>query len=292
MERIGFIGIGIMGKPMAGHIMKAGYPLTVYTRSRSKAEELVANGAVWASSPLEVAKNSDIIITMVSDTPDVEQVLFGENGLDGGLSAGKIIIDMSTISPAGTRDFAKRLAEKGVSLLDAPVSGGEVGAINAKLTIMVGGDEATFNKCVPLFETMGTKVTYMGASGAGQATKMVNQVMVAACLIGVCEGLILAGDEGLDLNKAIDVVSGGVGNSAQLTVHGTKIAAGDFNPGFMIDLFAKDLRIVNKAQKSHSSTNNITSLALELSEAAQAEGNGREGVQGLYKILEKMELNV
>jgi len=287
MERIGFIGIGIMGKPMAGHIMKAGYPLTVYTRSRDKADELVTNGAVWADSPLEVAKNSDIIITMVSDTPDVEQVLFGENGLNAGLSSGKIIIDMSTISPSATRVFAKVLAEKGVLLLDAPVSGGEVGAINAKLTIMVGGDENAFNKCVPLFETMGTKVTYMGPSGAGQATKMVNQVMVTGSLLGVCEGLILAKDEGLDLTKAMDVVSGGVGNSAQLAVHGPKIAARDFAPGFMIDLYAKDLGIVNQAQKSHSSTHNLTDLALKLSKAAQANGDGREGVQGLVKILEQ-----
>ena len=288
MERIGFIGIGIMGKPMAGHIMKAGYPLTVYTRSKHKAEELIADGAVWASSPLEVAKNSDIIITIVSDTPDVEQVLFGENGLVDGLSAGKIVIDMSTISADATRGFAKRLAEKGVTLLDAPVSGGDVGAINATLTIMVGGDEAAFNKCVPLLKTMGSKITYMGASGAGQATKMVNQVMVSACLIGVCEGLILAKHEGLDLDKAIDVVSGGVGNSAQLTVNGPKIASRDFTPGFMIDLFAKDLGIVNQAQKGHSATCNITNLALELADAAKSAGDGKEGTQGLIKILEKM----
>ncbi|MCL2437121.1 MAG: NAD(P)-dependent oxidoreductase, partial [Clostridiales bacterium] len=234
------------------------------------------------------AKNADIIITMVSDTPDVEQVLFGENGLEGGLSAGKIVIDMSTISPAATRDFAKRLADKGATLLDAPVSGGDVGAINATLTIMVGGEEAAFNKCVPLFQTIGTRITHMGASGAGQATKMVNQVMVAACLSGVCEGILLAEKEGLDTAKVIDVISGGVGNSGQLTVNGPKIAARDFSPGFMIDLFAKDLRIVNEAQKSHSAACHNTTLALELATAVQAKGDGREGSQAIIKILEKM----
>jgi len=292
MERIGFIGTGIMGKPMAGHILKAGYPLTVYTRSRNKADELVQDGAVWADSPLEVAKNSDIIITIVSDTPDVEQVLFGENGLESGLDAGKIVIDMSTISASATRGFSERLAEKGVFLLDAPVSGGDIGAINATLTIMVGGDKAAFDKCVPLLQTMGTKVTHVGTSGAGQATKMVNQIMSAACLLGVCEGLVLAEKEGLDLEKTIDIILGGNGASTQLKANGPKVAKGDYSPGFMLDLFIKDHTMVNKAQKDHSVGSPITTLALQLSNTARDEFGGREGTQSIAKILEKMQINV
>jgi len=292
MERIGFIGLGIMGEPMAGHILKAGYPLTVYTRSKCKAERLLSEGAVWVDSPQEVAKNSDVIITIVSDTPDVEQVIFGENGLECGLSSGKIVIDMSTISAEATRGFAERLAKQGVCLLDAPVSGGDIGAINATLTIMVGGDAAAFEKCVPLLKTMGTKVTHTGASGSGQATKMVNQIMSAACLIGVCEGLTLAAKEGLDLEQTIDIILGGNGASTQLKANGPKVAKGDFTPGFMLDLFIKDHNMVNKAQKSHAIGCPITTNALQLANAARDEFGGREGTQSIAKILEKMNLNV
>ncbi|MCL2852351.1 MAG: NAD(P)-dependent oxidoreductase [Defluviitaleaceae bacterium] len=289
MERIGFIGLGIMGKPMAGHILKAGYPMYVYNRSKEKAAELVEGGAVSASTPAEVAKACDIIITIVSDTPDVEAVLFGENGVAEGLSPGKIVVDMSTISADATRGFAKRVAEKGATMLDAPVSGGDIGAINAKLTIMVGGDESAFNKCVPVFQTMGTKITYMGPSGAGQATKMANQVMVVSCLAGICEGLMLASKEGIDLNSLIDVVSGGAGASAQLTLNGPKMARRDFSPGFMIDLAVKDFGIVQQAQKSHKLAAPFTALAVQLFAAAQSEeGGGKLGTQAILKALERM----
>ena len=199
---------------------------------------------------------------------------------------------MSTISASATRGFSKRLAEKGVSLLDAPVSGGDVGAINATLTIMVGGDKAAFDKCVPLLQTMGAKVTHVGTSGAGQATKMVNQIMSAACLLGVCEGLVLAEKEGLDLEQTIDIILGGNGASTQLKANGPKVAKGDYSPGFMLDLFIKDHNMVNKAQKDHSVGHPITTLALKLSNAARDEFGGREGTQSMAKILEKMQINV
>ena len=289
MEKIGFIGLGIMGKPMAGHILKAGYPLYVYNRSSAKAAELVADGAVLASSPAELARECDIIITIVSDTPDVEAVLFGSGGLCEGLSANKTVIDMSTISADATRGFATRLAELGVALIDAPVSGGEAGAINAKLSIMAGGDKAAFERCVPLLQTMGTKITYMGASGAGQATKMANQVMVMSCMMGVAEGLLLASKEGLDLNALIDVVSGGAGASNQLTLHGAKMVKRDFAAGFFVELAAKDLRIVNQAQQRHNLPSPSVSLALQYLTAVQAEeGGGKLGIQAALKIFEKL----
>lgn len=288
MERIGFIGLGIMGRPMAGHILKAGFPLIVYNRTKSKTAEIADAGAAVAQSPAEVARASDIIITIVSDTPDFEQVAFGPGGIMEGLSAGKIVIDMSTISPDATRGFAKRIAEAGASMLDAPVSGGDIGAINAKLTIMVGGEKAAFERCMPLFETMGTKITHMGVSGAGQATKMVNQAMIAAAITGVAEALVLASKEGLNLNDVVEVVSGGSANSAQLIMNGPKMVSGDFTPGFTVDLFLKDLGIVRNAQKLNRVPSPMTSTALELFQAAQAAGDGEEGTQVVIKVFEKL----
>ena len=289
MERVGFIGLGIMGKPMAGHILKAGYPMHVYNRSKDKAAELVANGAVLAATPAEVAKACDIIITIVSDTPDVEAVLFGENGAAQELTPGKILVDMSTISADATREFAKRVAEKGATMLDAPVSGGDLGARNAKLTIMVGGDKSAFDRCVPVFQTMGTKITYMGPSGAGQATKMANQVMFVSCLLGVCEGLMLASKEGLDLNTLIDVVSGGAAASAQLTLYGPRLVNRDFAPGFMIDLALKDFGIVQQAQKQHKLASPATALGVQFLCAAKSEEDGgKQGVQAILKAFERL----
>ncbi|MCL2617414.1 MAG: NAD(P)-dependent oxidoreductase [Defluviitaleaceae bacterium] len=289
MERIGFIGLGIMGRPMAGHILQAGYPMHVYNRSGGKAAELEKGGAVVASTPAEVAKACDIIITIVSDTPDVENVLFGKDGLAQGLSAGKVVVDMSTISAEATRGFSARIAELGAVMLDAPVSGGDIGAINAKLSIMVGGDKAAFERCVPVFRTMGTKITYMGPSGAGQATKMANQVMVLACMMGVAEGLMLGSKEGLDLDALVEVVSGGAGASAQLTLNGTKMVKRDFSPGFFTDLAVKDLGIVQDAQNSHRLASPCVALSLQFLRALQAEEDGgRLGTQAVLKVYEKL----
>jgi len=286
MQKIGFIGLGIMGNYMAHNILKAGYSLHLYNRTKSKAENLASLGAIVSDSPKDIAETCDIIITMVSDTPDVEMVLFGENGVYDGLSAGKIVVDMSTISSEATKKFAGRIAEKGAVMLDAPVSGGDIGAKNATLTIMVGGDAAAFDKVYAVFETMGKTITHMGESGAGQACKMCNQIMVAASLMGVCEGMMLAAKEGLDPEKLINVIMGGVGASGQLKAYGSKIAARDFAPGFYIDLVVKDLGIVQEAQKAGDLYAPITEKALEMFVKAQEKGYGRDGTQGVVKVFE------
>ena len=289
VEKIGFIGLGIMGVPMAGHIIGAGYPLSVFNRTKGKASVLADKGAVVLDTPAEVAQASDIIITMVSDTPDVEQVLFGKNGVYEALAPGKVVIDMSTISAEATRSFYAKIAKKGASLLDAPVSGGEIGAINATLTIMVGGDEAVFDRCTPLLKTMGKTVTYMGPSGAGQACKMCNQVLLIGCLMGVCEGFLLASKEGLDINRFIDVVSGGAGASAQLRICGEKIAKRDFSPGFLMDLMAKDLEIVHQAQRENKLFSPVTALAAQMVKSIQAQdGGGKLGSQAMMLSFEKL----
>lgn len=288
MDKVGFIGLGIMGKPMAGHILKAGFPLTVYNRTKSKADELVAAGATLGATPADVARASDVIITIVSDTPDFEEVAFGPSGIADGISAGKVVIDMSTISPGATRDAAKNFAEMGVQMLDAPVSGGDIGAINATLTIMVGGEASVYERCVPIFNAMGTKLNHMGVSGAGQATKMVNQAAIASVITGVAESLMLASKEGLDLLQVIDVLSGGVANSAQLTMNGTKMAKGDFAPGFFVDLFMKDIDIVQAAQKQNGIPSPLTSAAAALFRACQAQGHGKLGTQSIIKVFEGM----
>jgi len=289
MEKIGFIGLGIMGVPMAGHIMAAGYPLSVYNRTKAKADALAEKGAAVLNTPAQVAEASDIIIVMVSDTPDVEQVLFGEGGVYDALAPGKVVIDMSTISAEATRGFYAKLAEKGAALLDAPVSGGEIGAINAALTIMVGGDEAVFERCTPLLKTMGKTITHMGPSGAGQACKMCNQVLLIGSLMGICEGFLLASKEGLDINTFIDVVSGGAAASAQLKVCGEKIAKRDFNPGFLMDLLSKDLEIVHQAQRANSLFSPVTALGTQIVKSVQAqEGGGRLGTQAIMLSFEKL----
>jgi len=289
VERIGFIGLGIMGVPMAGHIMGAGYSLSVFNRTKAKASGLADKGAAVLDTPAEVAKASDIIIVMVSDTPDVEQVLFGEGGVHDALEPGKVVIDMSTISAEATRSFYAKIAGKGASLLDAPVSGGEIGAINAALTIMVGGDEAVFNRCTPLLNTMGKTVTYMGPSGAGQACKMCNQVLLIGSLMGICEGFLLASKEGLDINRFIDVVSGGAAASAQLKICGEKIARRDFSPGFLMDLLAKDLEIVHQAQRANKLFSPVTALGTQIVKSVQAQdGGGRLGTQAMMLSFEKL----
>ncbi len=244
MERIGFIGLGIMGKPMARNLRKAGYPLTVYNRSNGPVEELVAAGAVAAASPRDVAANADIIVTIVTDTPDVQQVLLGENGVVHTITQDTIVIDMSTISPTATREIASIVQEKGASMLDAPVSGGEGGAIAGTLSIMVGGEEAVFNRCVPLFETLGKNIVHVGQSGAGQLTKLCNQIAVAVTNLAMSEALIFGAKAGLDLKKMQHAIRGGAAGSWQLSNLAPRVLERDFAPGFMVKLQQKDLRLV------------------------------------------------
>ncbi|MFT4067189.1 2-hydroxy-3-oxopropionate reductase [Paraburkholderia sp.] len=242
MKKAGFIGLGIMGKPMAANILKNGVPLAAFTRS-GVPDELTQAGAVACDSPAAVAAHADVIFVMVPDTPDVEKVLFGENGLASALRAGQIVVDMSSISPMATREFAARVRDAGADYLDAPVSGGEVGAKAGSLTIMVGGEQATFDTVKPLFDMMGKNVTLIGAVGAGQVCKVANQVIVAATIEAVGEALLLASKAGVDAARVREALMGGFASSRILEVHGERMTKRSFDPGFRIELHQKDLNL-------------------------------------------------
>jgi len=229
-RKIGFIGLGVMGKPMAMNILKAGYPLTVWNRTRSKMDDLLAAGASGAESPKEVAEKSEVVITIVTDSPDVEEVILGPQGVIHGAHPGLVVIDMSTISPTVARKVAEELGKKGVKMLDAPVSGGDVGAKQGTLSIMVGGPEETFKECLPILEVMGKQITYMGPNGMGQTTKLCNQVICALNIQAVCEGLMLGAKAGLNLKKLLDVVTAGAAGSWMLSNLGPKMTERDFRP--------------------------------------------------------------
>ncbi|WP_429337472.1 2-hydroxy-3-oxopropionate reductase [Paraburkholderia atlantica] len=242
MKKAGFIGLGIMGKPMAANLLKNGVSLAAFTRSGVPAE-LTQAGAVACDNPAAVAANADVILIMVPDTPDVERVLFGENGLASALRAGQTVVDMSSISPMATRDFAARVRETGADYLDAPVSGGEVGAKAGSLTIMVGGEQATFDSVKPMFDMMGKNVTLIGAVGAGQVCKVANQVIVAATIEAVGEALLLASKAGVDPARVREALMGGFASSRILEVHGERMTKRTFDPGFRIELHQKDLNL-------------------------------------------------
>jgi len=282
--RIGFIGLGIMGKPMAMNLIKAGFILTVYNRTAAKCEPFVDAGAAVVGSPREVADHSDVMITVVSDTPDVEAVLFGEEGIWYGLKEGKIIIDMSSISPAETQRYAARLKDKKVEMLDAPVTGGEKGAIEGTLAIMVGGKRETFDGCLPIFQAMGKSIVYAGQSGSGQKTKLVNQILCAQHIVAMCEGLRFARLSGLDMETTLEVVSGGAAGSWMLSNLAPRILQNDFAPGFTIKLQQKDLRLVREASQDMGGTYPATELAYALFSEAVANGLGELGTQGLIKL--------
>ncbi|MEM0053076.1 MAG: 2-hydroxy-3-oxopropionate reductase [Nitrososphaeria archaeon] len=286
--KIGFIGLGIMGKPMAKNLIKAGFKLTVWNRTASKMKELIDMGAEGANSPKEVAEKSNVIITMLTDSPDVEEVILGPSGVIEGVKKGSIVIDMSTISPKVAKKIAKKLAEVGVEMLDAPVTGGEIGAINATLSIMVGGNYETFEKCLPIFQALGKRVTYMGPHGNGQITKLCNQIMCVMNLQGVCEGLILAAKAGLDLNKLLDVLTGGAANSWMLSNLGPKMIKGDMEPGFKIATQQKDLRLVLETAAELNVPLPGTAIVQQMFRVAEAEGLSEKGTQALIKAMEKL----
>ena len=285
---IGFVGLGIMGLPMAGHILDAGYPLTVYNRTRSKAEELGARGAKVADSPAEVAADSQVIITIVSDSPDVEEVVAGPQGVLGRIGEDSVVIDMSTISPQVERQLDEQLRVKGCTLVDAPVSGGDVGARNATLAIMAGGDKAAFDRVRPILEVMGKTITYCGPVGNGQLTKLSNQILVAVTLLGVSEAITFAKKNGLDAHVMIEAVKGGAAGSWQLSNLGPKIVDRDFAPGFMVDLIQKDLRLVLESGAAGQAALPGASLVNQLFRMAEAQGDGREGTQILAKAVEQL----
>lgn len=287
-ERVGFVGLGIMGKAMASNILKAGFPLTVYNRTQSKADEVGAEGANVAASPESVARESDVIITMVSDSPDVEEVVLGPGGVVHGVQQGSVVIDMSTISPQVTQDIAKALDEKGAKMLDGPVSGGSWGAIQGTLSIMVGGEKETFDRCMPIFEAMGKNIIYTGSNGMGQVTKLVNQIIVGGTLAAVCEGLVFGAKAGIDLNPVFEAVGGGAANSWQLQNLGSRLLKRDFDPGFMVKLMHKDLRLISEAGREMQLPLPITSLIHQFYHVLQNDGHGNEGTQAYVKVLEKL----
>ncbi len=284
--RVGFVGLGIMGQPMAGHILQAGYCLTIFNRTRAKTEKLAAQGAQIADSPAQLATASEVIITMVSDSPDVEEVIAGPQGILQGVRHGSIVVDMSTISPEVERNMDRQLRTKGCQLIDAPVSGGDVGAQKATLAIMAGGDQETFEQITPLFQVMGQSITYCGPVGSGQLTKLCNQILVSVNLLGVSEALSFARKNGLDTTVMLEAVKGGAAGSWQLANLGPRIVERDFQPGFMVDLMQKDLRLVLEATASAQASLPATALVHQLFNSVQAQGNGREGTQSLAKTLE------
>lgn len=284
--QIGFIGLGIMGRPMALNLLKAGFSVTVYNRTAAKCRPLLDAGAIQARSPREVAHTSDIVITIVSDTPDVESVLFGPDGVWYGLKTGDAVIDMSTISPRSTVDFANRLAEKGYEMLDAPVTGGEKGAVEATLGIMVGGKRQTYDRCLPVFQTLGKTIIYAGDHGNGQKTKLVNQIICALNIVAMVEGLRFARLSGLDLETTHKVVSSGAASSWMLSNLAPRILNDDFAPGFLIGLQQKDLRLCREAIDEMGSQFPGAELAYELFTAAVEKGLGEQGTQGLINLFD------
>jgi len=281
-ENLAFIGTGIMGGPMAGHLLAAGHAVTVNTRSKARADELLKKGAKWAESPAKAAAGADVVFICVPDTPDVESVVLGTNGVISSARAGSVVVDHSTISPAATRKMSTALSSRGVLMLDAPVSGGDVGAKNATLSIMVGGDPKAFDRVKPLFAHMGKTITYCGPSGAGQLTKLVNQILVSVTNLAVSEALNFARANKLDEAKTLAAVSGGAAGSWQLTNLGPRMIAGDFAPGFMIKLQNKDLRLALEAAKESGLNLAALNLVHELFDKGMKEGRGNEGTQALF----------
>jgi len=287
-ERVGFIGLGIMGQPMALNLRKAGYPLAVHARRPEMMEPLEAAGAETCRSPAELAARSDLIFTMVSDTPDVEEVLFGPGGVIEGVREGAVVVDMSTISPSATRDMARRLAALGVAMLDAPVSGGEQGAIAGTLSIMVGGEGVVFERVLPLFQVLGKNIVHVGEAGSGQVCKACNQVVVGATIAGVAEAILLTRASGVDPARMREALLGGLAGSRILEVHGRRMIEADFAPGFKSRLHQKDMGIVLAAAQE---------LGLALPGAAQVaqylnslvgQGLGEQDSAAIYRVIESM----
>ena len=285
--KLGFIGLGIMGTPMAGHLRAAGHDLFVYTRSKVPAA-LTEAGAVACASAADVARQAEIIFTMVPDTPDVEKVLFGKGGIAEGLSKGKTVVDMSSISPIETQAFAQKIAALGCDYVDAPVSGGEVGAKAASLTIMVGGTEAAFERVKPLFALMGKNITHVGDVGAGQITKVANQIIVALNIAAVGEALVFASKAGADPAKVRQALMGGFAASRILEVHGERMIKRTFNPGFRIGLHQKDLNLALQGAKSLGVALPNTANAAQLMQVCAAQGWDQLDHSALVKALEVM----
>ena len=286
-QKIGFIGLGIMGAPMAGHLIAAGHQLFVYTRGRVP-EAIATSSATQCLSAQGVAERADIIFLMVPDTPDVEVALFGDKGVAAGLRAGKTVVDMSSISPIATKTFAKRIKALGCDYLDAPVSGGEVGAKNATLSIMVGGEEAAFERVKPLFEHMGRNITLVGCNGDGQTAKVANQIIVALNIEAVAEALLFAARAGADPARVRQALMGGFASSKILEVHGERMVKRTFDPGFRIELHQKDLSLALSSARALGVSLPNTATAQELFNACAAHGGKAWDHSAMVRALEKL----
>ncbi len=285
--RIGLIGPGIMGKPMGMNLMKAGYNLGVYARREASTEELVTNGASFYATPAALAAEVDVLIAIVSDTPDVEGILFGENGVMDGGKEGLLVIDMSTISPVATREFADKLGSKGIRMLDAPVSGGDIGAINGTLTIMVGGQQADFDEALPVFEAMGKTITLIGDHGAGQMVKACNNMIIAQTLIAVSESFEMAKQAGVDLGKAREALMGGFAGSKVMEIHAQRIISDTYIPGFKAKLHHKDLQIAGNTIDTFGLNLPGSKLAIDYMARLVEQGHGEIDSAGIAKIVQQ-----
>jgi 3-hydroxyisobutyrate dehydrogenase len=286
--RIGWIGTGVMGRSMCGHVLAAGYAVTVYNRTKLKAEELLSRGAKWADSPREVAAASDVVFAIVGYPQDVREVFLGASGILAGAKTGDVIVDMTTSEPSLAVEIADASAPRGVTSIDAPVSGGDVGARNATLSIMIGGDAAKVAALEPLWKVMGSKWIRQGGPGAGQHTKMVNQILIANGMIGVCEGLLYGYKAGLDLHQVLESVASGAAGSWSLSNYGPRMMAGNFEPGFFVEHFLKDMAIALEESRRMGLQLPGLELAERLYREVAAQGLGRRGTHSLLLALAKM----
>ena len=281
--KIGFIGVGVMGAPMVQNLMKKGHELSVYNRTKEKAAGVVAAGAKWCESAGACAKDQDVVITIVGYPKDVEEVYFAPGGILDSAAPGTVLIDMTTTSPRLSERIYAAAKEKGMTALDAPVSGGDVGAQKGTLAIMVGGDREAFERAVPIFEAMGKSIRYMGVAGSGQHTKMANQIAIAGTLAGVCEAIAYARAAGLDVDEVISTISGGAASSWQLANNGPKSAHGDFAPGFFIKHFIKDMTLADGEARERDLPMPVLEKVLAMFRALEAQGYGDEGTQALIR---------
>jgi 2-hydroxy-3-oxopropionate reductase len=286
--RVGFIGLGIMGKPMAKNLLLGGFPLVVHNRSRGAVDELVKTGATAAGSPREIAAQVDVVITMLPNSPDVELVALGPNGLKEGARAGQLFIDMSTINPIVAQNIGKEFRAAGVAMVDAPVSGGEKGAIDAALSIMAGGEPQDFERALPLFQVLGKTITHMGPLGSGGFTKLANQIIVAINLTAIGEALVFGAKAGVEPQKMVRALSGGLAGSKCLDQKSDKILTGDFAPGFKIDLHAKDLALIHEAARSVGAPIPTAALVEQLFAALRVKGRGNLDHSGVVTLFEDL----
>lgn len=282
--KIGFIGTGVMGSSMVRHLLNANYKVNVYNRTKEKAMPLTDEGALWQDTPAEIAKQSDVILTIVGYPSDVEEVYFGENGVFEGLTEGKIVIDMTTSTPALAEKIAEKAIKIGASSLDAPVSGGDLGAKNGTLTVMVGGDKAAYDKVQPILETFSAALNLFGEAGSGQHTKMANQIMVAGTMTGLIEMMAYANKAGLPLESVVKTVNGGAARNWSLENYGPRIIQNDYSPGFFVKHFVKDLKIALDEAKKMNLELPATTQAYKLYENLENAGYGDEGTQSLIKL--------